>query len=195
MKIAFLQRLNGQKDKGLPMPACWPVIFFIMLGSSSSFSTQSHLYSAFAPAPNQKAPMISAREEGYCLQSTLSKRSNAYRCVTDKHSFDPCFMRRYGNNKQAICPKAPWLSRVTMIELENLPTHSNSEQELDMSQQLPWAIQLLDGSHCLLKKNGYYQCDDNSTLQLPFSRCATPWKIIKLDKNNHFYAKVQMVWF
>lgn len=124
---------------------------------------------------------------GVCLSaSTASTQTNAWRCYTGKMTLDPCF--NLPNQRGLICPDNPWSKAATRVILNkpllNTPRIANSAR-------LPWAVELADGSKCVLltrttfavdNQRVNYVCENNTYLFGTFVKKANQdWTIKQLN--------------
>lgn len=152
---------------------------------STSFSvpaieTEVLLYNAFSAAPSQTTLVPAESLQGECLtHSQVSPREDAWRCMSGSRLFDPCYVRTYVKRNEVICPTAPWLQAGIQIALgHELPQPT---VEIDAYQQLPWAMQLVNGKYCKLVNAGnhpQFQCEGYGSVGDTLHRCKGLWRII-----------------
>ena len=154
--------------------------------------TQVHLYRPFGGLQGQPQIQIKHTVEGECKEhSNRTPRSDAWRCTTAEWIIDPCFIRSYGNQKEALCPDAPWLDAGMLIHIQTGHNESRNE-EFDLSKSYPWAVKLENGLACIASdKPTYfqhlvvrYQCADNTFLFGHLQRCKAQWSILHQQKTN-----------
>lgn len=151
--------------------------------------------------------------EGTCVKhSALDNRSDAWQCKSGNRVLDPCFIKSYVKTKKAICPISPWQSQATMIQLlPPLPVQNSNDQEsLDMSEDDPWAINLVNGAHCVKLSNDNasvfvthgqpvkYACDNHGFLLGHIQRCDLVWKMLFLpsrESANLNTVEISAAWY
>jgi hypothetical protein len=165
--------------------------FFLSLIWSTAFaaimpSTDIQFYRPFDAKINPTETLVASCSR----HSALDNRSDAWQCVAGKRVLDPCFIKPYLKAKTAICPVSPWQSQAIKIKLiAPFPTVRTNEQEnLDMSEDDPWAITLTDGTNCLIipaaknflihGQNVKYSCDNHGFLLGHIQRCNLIWKML-----------------
>lgn len=182
------------------------VMIFAIFFSSLSYAleTQLKLYRPFGESTNQALVVIKETYKGQCLhQSHHIKREDAWRCVVNGNSIDPCFIQPFGHQKQAICPQSPWVGSSIAIDLAYSPD-SSQQVPLDMSNAYPWAIEMLSGEKCQALDNGqmfegipvHYQCNNHSVLIGYLRRCKMPWTMLQRQSDGKTSsAVIRRAWF
>ena len=165
--------------------------------SSSFQSTSVQFYRPFEENVSGQTNLVFGKTlKGECHEhSRLDNRSDAWKCQAGERTFDPCFIKTHVTPIGAVCPLSPWQSEATLLDLrEQQPppnNHSNNQDTLDMSSDDPWAIDLVNGTHCVIishsmkrfSVNGQhvkYACDNQSFLLGHIQRCELVWKMLSL---------------
>lgn len=161
---------------------------------ASTLETDVVLYNAFSPAPFHLTLNPQEALKGECLtHSKISPRGDAWRCLSGSRIFDPCYVRVYTQRQEVICPVAPWKTEGTRITLgRELP---QPEVSIDMTQQMPWAMQLVNGKTCLqVNETGkpLYQCDTYGLVDATLHRCKGLWRVI-MQSPNEIYTQTEPV--
>ncbi len=170
-------------------------VLFCALISTVQAAILSSTDVRFYPPFEQKYKV--ATLAGTCTRhSALDNRSDAWQCRTDQRVLDPCFIKTYVKAKTAICPISPWQNEAIQVKLISpvLMQNSNEQEELDMSEDDPWAINLVDGAHCLKLQQDQtftvigqpvkYACDNQGFLLGHIQRCDLVWKMLFLPSRN-----------
>ncbi len=166
-------------------------------------STDPRLYHPYNKAPYQVTPEINANLKGYCLeQSGADQRKDAWKCVANQTIYDPCFTIPNTNPQKLICPNSPWEAQATLLQVQGSLDNS-SHAELDMSTSPPWALELLDGTRCLILTEKHthqgetlsYYCNGNRYLLGRLKRCYNFWQIYLRDGPNFHLVKIKRAWF
>lgn len=163
------------------------VMIFTFFVSMSLQAADTEL-KLFRPFDNPQVSLIvRERHEGQCWQqSGHIKREDAWRCMADGKTYDPCFIQQYGSHKQALCPESPWNTSSVQLELP-AAVDNTSHVPLDMSQAYPWGIELESGEKCLAIDDGKlfdglpvrYECDNQTVIFGHMQRCKTQWSILQ----------------
>ena len=80
------------------------ILLLIVIINSSLFAadTELQLYRPFTETTKQAPLKIVQQKIGECIQqSKLIVREDAWRCVTESDTYDPCFVKPYGDKKTA----------------------------------------------------------------------------------------------
>ncbi|MFY7698423.1 MAG: hypothetical protein ACOVQX_06420 [Legionella sp.] len=174
----------------------WPVV-------TIAYDTELRLYRPYTLSDKQPRLEIIERVAGECwLQSQIVVREDAWQCKHAEKIYDPCFINPYASAFKLICPNSPWSN--SAIELTTrLPLISNSNDSLDMSTHLPWAVELIDKTTCKAveqsaspqKKDVLYSCDDGSVLTGHLQRCSANWKILQSKEDTLSVVGIRQAWF
>jgi hypothetical protein len=168
---------------GVVAVAAWPT----SLGAPGP--TSLVLYAPFTAEGHVASDtQISATVAGRCWSSSVSRRSDAYRCVTTtSYLQDPCFADESGHAAFVLCPSRFLPPRkVVKITLAGRLAAANSRSG-DPMQGLPWTVRLSDGRWCgvLLGATGVvagmrinYGCNGGGTLIGTPRRSLRTWTIL-----------------
>lgn len=157
--------------------------------SSNAADTELKLFRPFGEVNPQVPLVVSDNQVGQCWQqSGHIQREDAWRCMANGKTYDPCFIRQYGNNKEALCPESPWSAASVRLQLQ-ASVDNTRHVPLDMSHTYPWAIELQGGEKCLALDEGQifdglpirYQCDNQTLIFGHLQRCKMPWTILQRD--------------
>jgi len=177
----------------------------ILLYSLTVYSqnTALKLYRPFDFSEGQAQTKVNRKLEGKCPgQSILLKRENTWYCIANGVTYDPCFTKQSGMQKEALCPLSPWSSSAAIISVSE-PLNEKTHIPLDMSTAYPWAIELKNGIRCMAIKSNQlfdnlhyrYQCTDNSFLIGHLQRCAPDWKVLRKKDSKIKTETIATVWF
>ena len=165
--------------------------------------TELNLYRPLTETTKHPFLTVLEQKSGKCLkQSQLLVREDAWRCVANGKTYDPCFVQRFGAHLNAICPESPWSSRGVHITVDS-PLDNSQHNTLDMSRTLPWAIELTNGEKCKAVESGerydalpvHYRCDKEAVLIGHVQRCSTTWKILQHNANGVTTVEIDKAWF
>lgn len=160
--------------------------------------TDVRLYRPFESAPLQTMLKLSSAVTGNCAHpSQIDSREDAWRCEVNQQTYDPCFVKKYVEKQQLICPQAPWSSKAVVIHVPHAMPEDNGKQ-LDMSTHLPWALQLVDGTQCQrYSHERAYLCQNGGSLMGEIQRCKAIWKVFyKADtKTPVKLMEIATAWF
>ncbi len=184
--------------------ALMSVITFAVSCSLHASDTILRLYKPFSTNPTEKMTSSSQRRvTGQCWQqSQRIKREDAWRCQYEDKIIDPCFVKTYGNHKEAICPESPWHNQIIAIALEQ-PIEQLGVETLDFSRTLPWGLELSTGEKCLAVDEGQYfdhmpvrySCGEDSLLFGNLQRCKTSWTILQQKNGVVETVEINKAWF
>ena len=181
---------------------CIIAMMFACLVSMSlhAADTELKLFRPFGEA----ALIVRETHAGECWQQSQHiKREDAWRCMADGKSYDPCFIRQYGDQKQALCPQSPWDGTSAQLDL-SVPADNTRHVPLDMSQTYPWGLELQSGETCLAIDEGQmfdgmpirYQCNNQTLIFGRLQRCKMPWSILQRDSKGQVEtAIIKKAWF
>ena len=157
-------------------------------------------YQPFSHTPLKQDLIINKTVNGKCYKQSLNDpRKDAWHCLANNQTYDPCFKYPFNNNHELICPYSPWHNLAVKIITEQ--TLSNKQHlELDMSKNKPWAIELVDGTRCLIisqsvKTSFQYQCENKKHLMGKIYRCKGIWQIYQNDGENFNVTNIKRAWF
>jgi len=179
---------------------------FILLLSNIAFAAEETQLEFYRPFGNESEYqlVVGRHMVGECSQQSLHiKREDAWRCQAEGKTYDPCFMKEYGDHKAVICPQSPWNTTSVQIDLPRAADNSQHES-LDMSQTYPWAVELDSGEKCQAIDEGrvfdgmpiHYQCDSQTVLLGHLQRCKTQWSILKQDVRGQINrVLIEKAWF
>lgn len=167
-------------------------IFFYVLSVSIHAQTQVNLYTPFGDKAEQTTVTIQQHLEGSCLaQSSISSRSDAWQCKVKDQIYDPCFVKTYIKRDEVICPLSPWNTFAIKIHLSK-PLAVSNKDSLDMMTQLPWALELVDGTKCqylssfmgeIEGKRINYMCQPQGQVVGKIQKCEPLWHVLVQEKN------------
>lgn len=167
-------------------------------------ATELSLFRPYAETSKHAPVIIESNQHGYCKQqSERIVREDAWHCVTnDGKTHDPCFSKRFSANTMVICPESPWSGKAIQMTI-NPPLDESSQVSLDMSNALPWAVELVSGERCLSveSKQIYdnlpvnYFCGNGVVLTGDAHRCSGVWTILKHDSSGVSMSDISRVWF
>ncbi len=127
---------------------------------------------------------VQHRTSGACFSgSEIAIRSDAWRCTVDNVILDPCFEI---DQSHVLCPTdGPWGNSGDLLTVPGgLPTGLRDNDAGTSAQ--PWALQLADGSQCLLLGGATtvvagqrlnYDCDNGLALYGNVQRQGSVWMI------------------
>lgn len=181
------------------------IALFTALASFHLWSqdTELKLYRPFGESTQQAPIVISHQSSGECWQQSQKvKREDAWRCMADGKIYDPCFVKQFGSHSEAICPQSPWVGSSIKINLK-APVDNSQNEELNMAEAYPWAIELTTGEKCQAIDEGgiydglpiRYQCDSSSVLIGHVQRCKAEWSILQKTASGVTTAMVAKAWF
>lgn len=174
----------------------WPVLLF-------AEDTILQLYRPYAQTVKHPPILAEIKLNGACYeQSHYTKRNDSWRCFAAGKMYDPCFTKPFGSQIIVICPESPWVSKATEISTSN-SLNNQSHQALDMSQALPWAIELSTGEKCLSVERGEsfdglplrYHCEHGKQLYGRIQHCSTNWKIFEHNSEGTATVSIAKAWF
>ncbi len=178
------------------------ILIGVLFFSCSLFAedTAIRLYRPYA----NTTPVIKKAVQGNCWQqSARIKREDAWRCVADGTTYDPCFVKEHGDHKEAVCPESPWATSNINILL-SAPVDNAHHVTLDISQAYPWGVELVNGEKCLAIDQGEmhdglvvrYRCDSHHVLFGYLQRCKTPWTMLQKQQGGNVETVViATAWF
>ena len=181
------------------------VWFFTILYSTVLFAedTELRLYRPLTETTSQPRVEMTEKKTGECWQqSQRIKREDAWRCIADGESYDPCFVQRFGSHSKAICLNSPWSTRGVEVMVAT-PLDNRQHEALDMSQTYPWAIELSSGEKCQSIESTEsfdglpvrYSCDRNTVLIGHVQRCNSRWKILQHSTGGITTVEIAKAWF
>jgi hypothetical protein len=166
--------------------------------------TEVKFYRPFDGASPQQAPVIIRQEmTGECWQQSQKiKREDAWRCLSEGKVYDPCFVKQFSAQSEAVCPQSPWVGSSVKMRL-NAPVDNSQNVALDMAQAYPWALELASGEKCQAIEGGHvydnlpirYQCDSQAVLIGHMQRCKTEWSILQKTAHGVVAVVIARAWF
>lgn len=166
--------------------------------------TELKLFRPFSETQQQIPLIIEKRLTGECWQqSQRIIREDAWRCLAKGQVFDPCFIKQFSDNTEALCPQSPWVGRSVLLKLSTAADNSQ-HTELDMSRTYPWAMELISGEQCEAARQPEtienlpvrYHCDNQTILMGHLQRCKAEWSILKRDTAGKVTTvTVKKAWF
>lgn len=174
------------------------MMFICSFGASSS-ETVLEFYNPFGEQPL----VIKGNVAGICAgQSKLIIREDAWRCMAEGKTFDPCFAKSVKNTREVFCPLSPWSRESIQIQV-NEPLNNEHHVTLDMSRALPWGIELENGERCqaIDTTDLYdsmpvrYLCGNKNVLVGYLQRCKAPWSMLEKTSEGVITARVRVVKF
>ena len=181
------------------------VWFLLILWSTLLFAEDTELsfYRPMTVTSKQPSVEITSKTSGECWQqSQRIKREDAWRCIAQGKTYDPCFVKPFGSHLDAICPESPWATRAIQIDVSS-PLDNSHHVILDMSQAFPWAIVLANGDKCYSIESTElyddlpvrYRCDKNKQLIGNIQRCNTTWKMLQRNAEGVSTVDIARAWF
>jgi hypothetical protein len=161
------------------------------------------LYRPYGDITDQVIPLVKNTLSGECFsQSQLIVREDAWRCMADGKTYDPCFVKSGPNRTEALCPQSPWVEDSVQIMVK-APLNNEQNKLLDMSRTYPWAIELANGEHCQAINSGTvydempvrYECTKNNYLLGHLQRCKTQWSMLEKTHQGVVTVQLEKVWF
>lgn len=182
----------------------WLIIVacFFLSPPTQAWETELNLYRPFIRL-DEGLLRISQTVEGKCLKASEKiVRPNAWRCQSHDKILDPCFINASTDKKQMICPRSPWQSTAVLLKAESL-TSISLHAPVDMSKNLPWALELEGGLRCLRStQSGYidnlpvnYQCQNHYQLIGGIHRCKEQWTSLLANQQEINEVAIKKVWF
>lgn len=177
-------------------------LFFYSFGVAAD-DTVLKLYRPYGDVENQVAPQVKNTYRGECYsQSQLIVREDAWRCMANGKTYDPCFVKSGPNRTQALCPKSPWVGDSVQIMVK-LPLNNEQNTTLDMSRTYPWGIELTNGERCYAIKSDKtydnmpvrYKCSKKNYLVGHLQRCKTVWSILEKTPAGVVTVELSKAWF
>ena len=165
--------------------------------------TELNFYRPMTEGAEQTPLQIVAYKRGECsMQSQLIKREDAWRCVAEGKTYDPCFVQRFGSHLNAVCSESPWSTQGVQITVAN-PLDNSQHETLDMSRAYPWAVELINGEKCqaIETSESYdglpvrYRCEKQATLIGHVQRCENTWKMLQHAANGVETVELKKAWF
>jgi hypothetical protein len=197
--IKKITRNGGVVKKSLALFVLLTVNFLAVAAD-----TELSLYQPFGEERNQASIQVVQTMQGECYeQSRVDRREGAWRCIVGSMVLDPCFVKIYGDRKEALCPHSPWNGQAIKI-IVNQSLDNSKHQALDMSINYPWALELVDGTQCqkLPDSNQMfdnqpirYRCNNQSVLFGRLQRCKTEWSMLQKKQDNVETVSIKQVWF
>jgi hypothetical protein len=81
--------------------------------------------------------------------SVAVRRSDAWRCHTSNHIYDPCFSKPNLAGGLVLCPTSyPWVRRAVGIKLDSALPYRFGNPKGPAAAGVPWGIQTTDGKSC-----------------------------------------------
>ncbi|MGQ3890648.1 hypothetical protein [Legionella sp. CNM-4043-24] len=176
---------------------------FLLSEASFAQDTELHLFRPFDKARVESVQSQQAIDGECWQQSQRIKREDAWRCSAEGKVYDPCFIKTYGDHRQALCAQAPWLSSETLLTLAN-PADNSHHSALDMSRTYPWAMELSNGEQCLAVDEGHeidnmpvrYICSNQAQLLGHLQRCKAEWSMLRRSADGQVdTVAIAQVWF
>lgn len=178
------------------------LIFALLWGTGwCTQDTELKFFQPFSMPPPLAGQVVHVT--GTCVQqSKYAKREDAWQCFAKDIGWDPCFVKRFGSNKLALCTATPWTNSWIAITLES-PVNNSHHEPLDMSRTLPWAIELTTGEKCRAVDSKeshdglpvHYQCDDEKVLIGPVQRCKGTWTVLEYSPKGIDTVEIIKAWF
>lgn len=166
--------------------------------------TELKLFRPFGQAEQQAPLRIETRLSGECWQqSQRIIREDAWRCQANGRIYDPCFIKQFSNNTEALCPESPWVGESILLHLSTAADPSQQIM-LDMSRTYPWGLELADGEHCDAAHQSEtvdnlpvrYRCANQTLLIGHLQRCKGEWTILQRDMAGKVSTvTVRKAWF
>lgn len=179
------------------------LLFFLCSVAFAAEDTLLKLYRPYGEATGQVSPQVKKTIPGVCYaQSQLIIREDAWRCIAEGKTYDPCFVKSGLNRKEALCPKSPWNGESVQILVKD-PLNNDQNIPLDMSLTYPWAIELTNGEHCDAINSGEiydnmpvrYQCAKKHYLVGHLQRCKPTWSMLEKTPKGIETVELSKAWF
>ena len=178
---------------------CRSLLFLLCVYPLISFAqmtapTQIKYYRPFGVVIDQ----IDEVKGGTCSQqSRRIIREDAWRCVAEEKTYDPCFMKPGKDEKSVLCPQSPWSEKGVSLSHPNTIANKNFKT-LNIAMAYPWAVELWSGITCLATDGDkelegstiHYQCADQTVLFGYLQRCKEEWSTLQQTSD----GKVLTVW-
>lgn len=177
------------------------VVFCFMVSVIPVFSADTMLH-YYTPLDETQGAIVS-KMQGDCIsQSLLIKREDAWRCVAEGQTYDPCFVPRFGSHLEATCVSSPWSNEYIHIRV-SAPLDNQAHETIDMSRTYPWAMKLTQGETCLAIDSHKmiddlpvrYRCEGGAELFGHVQRCHSNWKMLKHSSRGVETVEIENVWF
>ena len=161
------------------------------------------LYRPYGDVENQAPLQVKNTFRGECyLQSRLIVREDAWRCIANGKTYDPCFVKSGPNRTTALCPQSPWIGNSVQIRVKQ-PFDNEQNKTLDMSRTYPWAIELTNGEYCQALDSGEiydqmpvrYKCGKKNYLVGHLQRCKTVWSMLEKTPTGVVTVELSKAWF
>lgn len=116
-------------------------------GYTDIYITKYFEYDSDKLLPHHK---VVSETDGKCLYSSqINPRPDAFSCTSNGVVHDPCFAdNKLTSHSKVACPKTPWDSEVTVINLKSDLPSANSQVNFFEAQ--PWAVELEGHINCLV---------------------------------------------
>lgn len=116
-------------------------------------STSERIFDAFTAAGELQPPFVIGRTtEGSCVRSFIG-RPDAWRCFTSRLIYDPCFQPPRAA-EAVVCDLTPWDRIGVRVQLRSALPWPESLSRTGWLEKPPWAVELADGTRCLLILGG-----------------------------------------
>ncbi|KTC82543.1 hypothetical protein [Legionella cherrii] len=177
-------------------------LFICSLGAAAD-DTILKLYRPFGDVTNQAIPQVKNTLMGECYsQSQLIVREDAWRCLADGKTYDPCFVKSGPERTEALCPQSPWIGDSVLIKVKE-PLHNEQNKTLDMALTYPWGIELTNGEHCMAINSGKiydqmpvrYKCSSKNYLVGHLQRCKNVWSMLQKTPQGVVTVELKKAWF
>jgi hypothetical protein len=173
----------------------------LLVGASASGSgraTAVHRFVAFEQGKLAAGLQASSSGRGYCWTASIADgRADAWRCFRGNLILDPCFSNGRSAKPYAVCPRAPWAKKVTLLRLTKpLPL---AEGNKGGGGAEPWGIVSSNGQRCLALTGATdlidgepirYGCEKGGVLVGSPNRSAALWTIYFAPKGSRRLTRV-----
>lgn len=114
-------------------------------------STSLKVFTPYVDGGLSSGITVDGRRDGTCFASSVAspQRPDAWRCSSDNAILDPCFIDMRVDEMQLACAQDPFAGDVTLLTLTEALPSSGTRDEPDYRDATPWALDLLNGQHCV----------------------------------------------
>ncbi|GIU99088.1 MAG: hypothetical protein KatS3mg014_0704 [Actinomycetota bacterium] len=164
-------------------------------------STSERIFDAFT-ATGELEPSFTVRRttDGSCVGSFVG-RPDAWRCFAGDFVYDPCFQPPRAS-REVVCDLTPWDLVGVRVRLESALPWPESLSRKGWLRKPPWAVELLDGTRCLLILGGAgremvggeavnYTCEPGGGLWGEPDDSSDPWTVYFVSPDGGEPTKVE----
>lgn len=178
------------------------IIFLVFTLNCLAKETETRLFRPFTEGAEHAPFKIKEILKGNCFQQSKSmRREDAWRCLADSTTYDPCF-KKPGNDKLMYCPQSPWDGDSTVIKADMVVENEQFDL-INMADNLPWVLLLDNGVICkrTFTQSNYdqqpieYECQDRSFLFGRLQRCRAQWSMLRYDGSGTDTVEIKQAWY